>query len=413
MYKQHRNRKRILLAGLLFLLICSVMTVNAQAAWKKNSNGTYSYYSNGKLVKNKWINDTYYVNSKGVRQTGWLHKSNKWYYFAKSGKVIKNKWIRSSGKMYYAGATGALLVNGRHKVGENAYYAFSSRGVRLTGSRKYGGKYYFFGTKTGKMQTKAWITVNKKKYYYGEDGARVYNSWVGRYYVGSAGTRLTKTWKDNKYLGSDGNAVSGLQKIGSYYYYFDTESYVKVTGTTIELDGITYQFDSNGKGKITASSKVPRANVSVEKTYYSDPYLKDEELLASIIYCEAGNQSYTGKLAVGMVIMNRVYSKSVAADTIREVIYQTNQFTPARNGALTKAQKNYKTLVNAECKKAAAEVLEQFKNYKSGSKVYLTIDKKKTEFSHLFFMTKAAYNRLGRTAKYIQIGDHVFFKTWS
>ncbi len=412
MGKRRRNRKRVLLAGLLFLMMFSVMTVSAQAAWKKNSNGTYSYYSNGKLVKNKWISGTYYVNSKGVRQTGWLYKNSKWYFFTKSGKLIKNQWIRSSGKMYYASSTGALLVNGRRKVGENTYYAFDKRGVRLTGSRKYGGKYYFFGTKTGKMQTKSWITVNKKKYYYGEDGTRVYNSWVGRYYVGSNGTRLTKTWKNNKYLGSDGKAVSGLRKIGSVYYYFDTKTYAKVTNTTVEVNGTTYQFDSNGKGKIVSSSKVPAASVSVEKTYYSDTYLKDEELLASIIYCEAGNQTYEGKLAVGLVILNRVYSKSFPS-TIREVVYQKNQFTPARNGALTKAQKNYKTQVTAECKKAAAEVLEQFKNYKTGNKVYLMLNEKKTEFPHLFFMTKAAYNSCGRTAKYVQIGAHVFFKTWS
>lgn len=411
MLKQRRNRRRLLLAGILFLLIFSVMTVNAQAAWKKNSNGTYSYYNNGKLVKNKWIDDTYYVNSKGVRQTGWLLKNNKWYYFAKSGKVVKNKWIRSSGKMYYAGSTGALLVNGRRKVGDD-YYAFSKRGVRLTGSRKYGGKYYFFGTKTGKMLTKTWVTVNKKKYYYGANGARVYNSWVGRYYVGAKGTRLTKTWKDNKYLGSDGKAISGLKKIGSYYYYFDTKTYVKVTSTTIEIDGTTYQFDSKGRGKITATSKAPAATVSVESTYYSDKYLDDEKLLASIIYCEAGNQSYEGNMAVGLVIMNRLYNSSFPS-TIREIVYQKNQFTPARNGSLTKAQKNYATLVNDDCKKAAAEIMEQFKSYKKGDTVYLTLNDKETEFPYLFFMTKAAYTSAGRTAPYIQIGDHVFFKTWS
>lgn len=412
MLKQHRNRRRLLLTGILLLMMFSIMTVNAQAAWKKNSNGTYSYYNNGKLVKNKWINNTYYVNARGVRQTGWLHKGSKWYYFAKNGKVVKNKWIKSSKKMYYAGSNGALLTSGRKKVGDS-YYAFNSRGVRLTGSRKYSGKYFFFGTKTGKMLTKTWVTINKKKYYYGEDGARVYNSWVGRYYVGSKGTRLTKIWKDNKYLGSDGKAVSGLNKIGNYYYYFDTKAYVKITNTTMKIDGTTYKFDSNGKGKITATSKAPATKISVEKTYYTDKYLDDEKLLASIIYCEAGNQPYEGKMAVGLVIMNRVYSDKLEASTIREVVYQKNQFTPARNGSLTKAQKNYSTLVNEESKKAAAEIMEMFKGYKKGDKVYLTIDGKKTEFPHMFFMTKASYNSCGLSAKYIQIKDHVFFKTWS
>lgn len=412
MLKQNRNSRRIFLAGLLFFLMFSVMTVSAQAAWKKNSNGTYSYYnSKGKLVKNKWINDTYYVNSRGVRHTGWLYKGGKWYYFAKSGKVVKNKWLKSSKKTYYASSTGALLVNGRRKVGNN-YYAFSKRGVRLTGSRKYKGKYYFFGYKTGKMLTKTWVSVNKKKYYYGADGARVYNSWVGRYYVGSKGTRLTRTWKDNKYLGSDGKAVSGLKKIGSYYYYFDTRTYMKITNTTLEINGTTYKFNSSGKGKIIAASKVPATKVSVEKTYYSDKYVDEETLLASIIYCEAGNQPYEGKMAVGLVIMNRVNS-TLFPSKLREVVYQKNQFTPARNGSLTKALNNFSVLVNDECKKAARDVLQMYKNYKKGDKVYLMINEEKTEFSYLFFMTKAAYDETGRTAKFIKIGDHVFFKTWS
>ena len=36
----------------------------------------------------------------------------------------------------------------------------------------------------------------------------------------------------------------------------------------------------------------------------------NQELLASIIYCEAGNQPYEGQVAVGAVIMNRVKRRS-------------------------------------------------------------------------------------------------------
>lgn len=63
---------------------------------------------------------------------------------------------------------------------------------------------------------------------------------------------------------------------------------------------------------------------------------KQEEmlkLLAAIIFCEAGNQSYEGQVAVGAVIMNRVNS-SKFPNTIEEVIYQKGQFTPAQNGWL-------------------------------------------------------------------------------
>ena len=59
----------------------------------------------------------------------------------------------------------------------------------------------------------------------------------------------------------------------------------------------------------------------------------DQELLAALIFCEAGNQPYEGQVAVGAVVMNRVRSGSYP-NSIREVIYQSGQFTPAMTGWL-------------------------------------------------------------------------------
>ena len=59
----------------------------------------------------------------------------------------------------------------------------------------------------------------------------------------------------------------------------------------------------------------------------------DLDLLAALIYCEAGNQSMEGKIAVGQVVMNRVASSSFA-NTIHDVIYEGGQFTPASSGWL-------------------------------------------------------------------------------
>ena len=59
----------------------------------------------------------------------------------------------------------------------------------------------------------------------------------------------------------------------------------------------------------------------------------EQELLAALIFCEAGNQPYDGQVAVGAVVMNRVRSGSFP-DTITDVIYQSRQFTPAMTGWL-------------------------------------------------------------------------------
>ena len=59
--------------------------------------------------------------------------------------------------------------------------------------------------------------------------------------------------------------------------------------------------------------------------------------MASIIYCEAGNQPYEGQVAVGAVIMNRVKSGSYP-NSIEEVIYQSGQFGPATTGWLNRVR---------------------------------------------------------------------------
>ena len=59
----------------------------------------------------------------------------------------------------------------------------------------------------------------------------------------------------------------------------------------------------------------------------------DRDLLACLIYCEAGNQPYTGQVAVGAVVINRVRSAAYP-NTVSGVIYQPRQFTPAGSGRL-------------------------------------------------------------------------------
>ena len=78
------------------------------------------------------------------------------------------------------------------------------------------------------------------------------------------------------------------------------------------------------------------------------------KLLANIIYCEAGSESYVGKVAVGNVIMNRVKSAS-QPNTITEVVYAKGQFSPVRNGSLQRALSSDKA--DAACYQAAIEAL--------------------------------------------------------
>jgi spore germination cell wall hydrolase CwlJ-like protein len=61
--------------------------------------------------------------------------------------------------------------------------------------------------------------------------------------------------------------------------------------------------------------------------------VSDRELLACLIYCEAGGESYTGQVAVGSVVINRMRSAAFP-NTMVGVIYQKRQFSPVASGRL-------------------------------------------------------------------------------
>lgn len=60
---------------------------------------------------------------------------------------------------------------------------------------------------------------------------------------------------------------------------------------------------------------------------------EERELLARLIHAEARGETLEGQIAVGAVVVNRVKS-DLFPDSIKEVIYQTGQFTPVEKGGL-------------------------------------------------------------------------------
>lgn len=92
------------------------------------------------------------------------------------------------------------------------------------------------------------------------------------------------------------------------------------------------------------------------------------ELFAALIYCEAGGESYAGKLAVASVVVNRV-NNSNFPNTITGVIYQPYQFSPARSGKLAVVLEN--GLTTQSCRQAANEALA---GNVSGSWLYFCVN---------------------------------------
>ena len=123
--------------------------------------------------------------------------------------------------------------------------------------------------------------------------------------------------------------------------YDDGSSYTDSSYDTSYDDGSSYTDSSYDDGSSYTDSSSDNntsyednsGSSSTTDTSASTASSGDRELLAGLIYCEAGNQSREGKVAVGAVVMNRVASSSFAG-TIKDVIYESGQFSPAGSGWL-------------------------------------------------------------------------------
>lgn len=82
-------------------------------------------------------------------------------------------------------------------------------------------------------------------------------------------------------------------------------------------------------------------------------------LLAALIQCEAGGESYEGQVAVGAVVMNRVRSGAYP-NSIHGVIYASGQFTPALNGKVNALYESGR--IKSSCIQAAEEAISGVSN---------------------------------------------------
>lgn len=149
--------------------------------------------------------------------------------------------------------------------------------------------------------------------------------------------------------------------------YKDNTCYVSAEYVTLTLDvgtGMTMEEieeirrqeedtkeDEEGSGSSSDSPSDSSSNVVQG--------VDDLTLMAAIIYCEAGAESYETQLAVGAVIMNRVQSVGYP-NTLYDVIYQGGQFGPARSGKLARVIQQGK--VTSSCYTAAQEALNDVDN---------------------------------------------------
>ncbi len=133
--------------------------------------------------------------------------------------------------------------------------------------------------------------------------------------------------------GSTGSLVRSVQtKLKRWGYYTGTVDGIYGAKT---VAAVKYFQRRNGLtadgivGSKTASAMGIQLSSSGSKGYSSS----DEYLLAKCIHAEARGEPYTGQVAVGAVILNRVRSSSFP-NTISGVIYQSGAFTAVADGQI-------------------------------------------------------------------------------
>lgn len=135
--------------------------------------------------------------------------------------------------------------------------------------------------------------------------------------------------------GSRGSDVTTLQrKLKNWGYYSGSVDGIFGSQTR---EAVRYFQRKNGLvvdgivGKKTlAALGMSLGGSSGSTSGYSD---SDISLLARLIYGEARGESYTGQVAVGAVVLNRVRSSSFP-NTIAGVIYQPYAFTAVSDGQI-------------------------------------------------------------------------------
>lgn len=158
----------------------------------------------------------------------------------------------------------------------------------------------------------------------------------------------------------------------------DTVGYVSAEYVDVEFsvdkgktnEQIKKEEEEKAKKKLTENRGAVAVGVS------------DVTLLAALIQCEAGNESYEGKLAVGAVVMNRVRSAGYP-NSVSGVIYASGQFPPATNGKVAAVVARGPS---ASCVQAAQQAISGATN-----------------------VGGATHFRRAGTAQGIVIGNHVFW----
>ena len=233
-----------------------------KSSWVDNNK--YYVGANGIYVTNQWVGD-YYLNGAGlITKNAWVGD----YWCGSDGKYVKNTWAGS----YWCGSDGKYMKsswvdNNKYYVGANGIYVTNQwvgdyylNGAGLITKNAWVGNYWC--GEDGKYVKSSWVDNNKS--YVNQNGVYLTNQWIGDYYLNGSGVKVTNAWVGNYWCGSDGKYVKSAWVDNNRYYVNENGVYVAgawekdskgwkyhagnvyAKDTTLNINGTSYTFDSNG-----------------------------------------------------------------------------------------------------------------------------------------------------------------------
>ena len=224
-------------------------TLKITNKWKKDSKGWCYLGADGAMVTNDWAKDTkgwVYVGSNGYMVTGtkWMEVDGSWYHIT-NGYRDQSKWMKDSKGWCYLGADGAMVTNDWAKDSKGYVYV-GADGYMVTGTKWLKSDGVWYHITNGYRDQNKWMKDSKGWCYLGTDGKMVTDDWAkdkkGYCWIGSEGYMIEETM----WVGEAG--VIGSSYIIAGY---------RVDNQTIEIDGVKYTFDEEGKLAHSDAAKIP------------------------------------------------------------------------------------------------------------------------------------------------------------
>ncbi len=160
-----------------------------------------------------------------------------------------------------------------------------------------------------------------------------------------------------------GEDVEAIEEDGDWVSinYEGETGYVAAEYVKVEFDLDTAESVEAIQAREAAEKEAARAQAAAEREATRKQQKEavltsasELNILAALVQCEAGGESYEGQLAVASVVMNRVRCGAYP-NTITDVIYASGQFSPANSTKMSNLALSGN--IKASCLQAAQEAI--------------------------------------------------------